>query len=82
MKVSRKLRQIAPGVFDTDHFGRRFLDFPVSTKRAQRRVAALGQKQTFGDTPSNVRYWGQSGHRKGVYSMPLREGAFTVRTEK
>ncbi len=24
--------------------------------------SAMGQKQTFGETPSNVRYWGQSGH--------------------
>ena len=26
------------------------------------RMSALGHKQTFGDTPSNVRYWGLSGH--------------------
>jgi hypothetical protein len=26
--------------------------------------SAMGQKQTFGDTLSNVRFWGQSGHRK------------------
>ncbi len=25
-------------------------------------MSAMGQKQTFGDTLSNVRYWGQSGH--------------------
>ncbi len=28
-------------------------------------MSALGHKQTSHDTPSNVRYWGQSGHKTG-----------------
>ncbi len=39
-----------------------------NVKRSWRRprtrpMSALGQKRTFSDTLSNVRYWGQSGHK-------------------
>ncbi len=30
-------------------------------------MSALGQKRTFSDTLSNVRYWGQSGHRESAF---------------
>ena len=42
-------------------------------------MSALGHKRTFSDIPIYVRSWGLSGHWKGVYSMPLREGALTVK---
>ncbi len=55
---SSKLQRIAPRVFDTDHFGGRFLDFSVSIKRAQRRVA-------------NVRYGSKADIQRRSHLCPL-----------
>jgi hypothetical protein len=40
-------------------------------------MSALGQKQTFGDTLSNVRYWGSSGlkQREGGPPAEARVGS-------
>jgi hypothetical protein len=49
-------KRFAPRVFDTDQFGRRFLDFSGPTKRAQRRIlmSAWGHTPTFDTSLCNV----------------------------
>ncbi len=43
-----------------------------SDQRPAASMSALGHKQTFSDTLSNVRYWGQSGH----WEVPDPESCF------
>ncbi len=62
-RIEQIARRLAQGTTETPDMGRRNRSRRISHRcepgeKGDIPMSALGHKQTFGDTPSNVRYWG------------------------